>query len=353
MNKLHFVPFLAFIAMFFTCGSQHPTAPISFVDSYHPQLLEPVGTVYSEDYFPLKPGLTWTDSGTTQVTLTMHMTVNSPQPETHDTTETISMDVVTVKNVEPQQEISIAGMNHTVIPIKTVSTGTTGSDSSSSFEQTSFYEVTDTAILLIANVVLSDTGYDTMTVTNGTVLKKPLVVGSQWESTPTFAFNSSAGSYIKDMKIHSVTHVIGKKNITSNGRSIRALRLDQVSEMSCSLEGDSLTGNERMLSTSVQYLVKDTGMVKQELQQNMTMDLSMILFGTSITEVETIQSTSSQDLISFTMGNPALKKNAMTAGHPVLFPFRQDRVAGLKSLTRAQRRALLRVLCLKKALFLQ
>jgi hypothetical protein len=280
------------------------------------------------------------------------MTINGPQPETYNTTETIPMVVVTVNYVEPQQEFSVAGINHTVIPIRTVSTGTTEPDSSSTFEQTSFYEVTDTAILLIANVGISDTGYDTMTVTNGTVIKKPLVVGSKWEATPAFAFNSPGGSNIKDMYIHAVTHVLGRQNITSNGRSIRALRLDQVSEISFSIIGDSISGNDRMLSTSVNYLVKDTGSVREEIQQNITMNLSMVLFGTSISQNENMQSTGSQDLINFAMSAPLQKKSPNAGSNPVLSHLRQDRVAGLQSLTRAQRQTLLRVLCLKRALFL-
>jgi hypothetical protein len=355
MHRIYFLFVTAIISLALSCNKSPNSNPVSYVDSYQPQLLEPRGTVHSENYFPMQPGLISKDSGISKISLSLHTSASGPQGGSQDTTEIENVVMVSMQSVGAQETISVAGKSHTVTPITTVTTGTVvENDSSMSVEQIAFYEDVDTAVSLCAIIEPTDSGNDTISITNGIILKKPLVVGSQWETTPTYAFSVSSGigNIISNMKIHSVVHVVGKENIVSNGRTISALRLDQVSEVSYSLSGDSLTGNEDVKSTSISYLEKDTGTVKQQTQETMSMNMSMVLFGTTMTQNETSQISLSQDLISFATGTPVLLKTIATpsALAKTLLPHKS--VSGLNRLTKSQIKRILTIQCLKKALLL-
>lgn len=336
------------IATISFCGCNKKTAnPVSSSDnSYSPQFLDPKGTVYTGDYFPVHTGLTWGYSGTEAEYLNTHTTIKGPQGVWFDSTEkdTSTMTLSTTRQEQAQQSITIGGNNYTVTPIIT-RTIITDSDSSDTMDLTGYYGTIDSTVYLRAIIMPSSNGYDTVQTGNSIFIRNPLVVGDTWETAPSSGLGSlgfETGSDVKNLNIHAVTYVLGKDTIAFNGKNIQPLRLDQAFQISCTVSDSESNTIVSSKGVSKLYMIKDTGEIKEVQDQNITMNLTMLLQGDTATSIISTTLSFSENLSSFTTNAMPLQKTILkSTAAPVnstvktILPKRQ-------LLTKLQRKALLK-----------
>jgi len=342
MNKNHSSIILVSLlsTLFVLSCANKSTQPLSYVDSYQPTLTDTKGTIYSGNYYPLTTGLKWTSSGTENMFMNIH-TSGKVQGITIDTVEkdTVASTVSMLQYTQASQAMTLGGHSYTVVPVKMISTDLNGS-SLDSIKMTGFYETTDSSVYLRAMVTETDTGNDTTIAGNSIIIKKPLIVGAHWESTPTFALSSlSSMSGMSNLSYQSATYVIGKETVQGINGSISALRLDQVFDMSFTVNdnGESVTVSAEGVMNI--YLVKDTGEVKAT--QNETMTMNMTQSGMSV--ATTAQVITDETLQSFTTGNALAKLRPQITISKI-------GVSNNNSLSKAERKALLKAKTLIKLL---
>lgn len=354
MPRLWVYFFFVVVALILSCVKKQNN-PLSFVDSYNPQLLDPKGTVYQGNYFPLSNGLKWKTSGAEGMLTNNHIVITSPQG-TIDTTEVDStyMTLSCSSMTQAQQSISIGGKGFPVTPMSRYTTVSTNG-SSDSLASIEYYETTDSAVIIRAYMEQTVTGYDTVTAGNSVFISLPLVAGDRWETTPVFALNTlgaEKNGSMKNFKIHSVTFVIGQDTCSISGATRQTLRLDQVFEVSFTVSDSE--SNTTVSSTGVSniYLAKDTGVVKIIQNQNITMKMTMIIQQDTATSNTVAQTTSSEELTSFTSGTAPLLK---TVDSPSLVLFQAAQPKGklsIRSMNEAGRKAMLKAVLLARALLM-
>jgi len=354
MLRLRVYFFFIVVTIVLSCANKKNN-PLSFVDSYNPQLLDPQGTIYRGNYFPLSNGLKWNTGGTEEMSINNHIVITGPQGtiDTTDTNTTFTALSCT-SMTQAQQSISIGGKVFTVTPISRY-TIVDMSGSSDSLASTEYYETTDSAVIIRAYMEKTIAGYDTITAENSIFIKQPFIVGDRWETTPIFALNTLSAeksNSLNDLKIHAVTFVIGQDTCDAGSATRQALRLDQVFEVSFTVSDSESKTFVSSTGVSHIYLVKDTGLVKIVQNQNITMKMSMMIQGDTATSNTVAQVTSSEGLISFTSGPIPLAKSANNPSLVLSIIAQPKEKLSIRSIAEARRKALLITTLLTRALLL-
>jgi hypothetical protein len=300
------------IAALCRCGEKE-NEPTSSIGGYTPEYLDEKGTVYDGEYMPLTEGHTWVYDGESYTTVVSRSSGEGAGISI-DTTyyDTVSTTILTARLIE--KAIEYEGI--TLIPRKTVSIENID-DSLIGYEGTEFFELSDTGVFLRMIAMDDEYGVDTIEIEPMLYIKRPLVVGDYWVSTPgvemTSLTQTEFGEEVSYM--NAETHVIGKETITVKDREIEAIRLEQVFESTYSID-DSLGRYESSQNgVAIIYVVKDTGTVHEEENGSVSMNLTMTdIDGTYRDEVE-FTTTESLDLTGFNEEMPStlLKRKPVSA----------------------------------------
>jgi hypothetical protein len=354
MHRLQVYSVFVVFSLILSCAN-NKNNPLSYVDSYSPQLLDPKGTVYQGNYFPLTNGLKWKTTGIEEMTTNNHVVIAGPQGSI-DTTEvdTTYTSLSCTSMTQGQQSFSIGGKGYSVTPISRRTIVAT-SDSSDTLASTEYYETADSSVFLRAYVEETAFGFDTIRADSSVFLKLPLAAGDRWETVPVSALSTMGAENsdsLKNLKIQSMTFVIGRDTCSVGSATRQALQLDQVFQVSFTVsDSESITS---VSSTGVShiYLAKDTGVVKVVQNQNITMKMSMMIQEDTARNNTIARATSSEELLGFATGQTPLAKivNGNPQGlsrsvHPKERPI-------VRSVAEARRKALLKATLLARALLM-
>jgi hypothetical protein len=353
MKRFPFSFALCSLLVLIACGKK-ATNPVSFVDGYQPQYLAAKGTTFSGEYCPLIPGSSCLAEGTGNQFATNNISTRgqgiSKDTITRDSSLNFPISFMTF--VEPQQTIQVAGKACSVVPLRGISYATSNGIPDTS-EMTNFYEITDSAIFTRAMSEKTTAGFDTVTFENAISLKRPLVVGDHWESSPT-ADLSSLGTAVangtKNLQEHGISFVVGPDTILVKGEKVATIRIDQVVEESFSMSDSGTVLNMTVDILSVSYLEKDTGEVKAEMTMNTNMDIVSSANGVSTTSNVSVNLSTSAELVSYGLDSTALSKRTIETTGTSLRKTRTDLSAGSRPFTKLQRKALMRAMSFAKAL---
>jgi len=297
INKSQFLfVIFGFIILISSC-SKDSSSP-SYVDDYVPALNEAAGITYTGDYFPFDEGFSWNWAGTSNVS-------GSVKAAGYESPISQSGAAVGFMSVNSQTSLTLPSGTYSVFP-----TSETGGISR-------YFIKTDSAILIKA---IKNPSYDPIEVTDPVYIRKPLIVGQKWYSTPSVDITKQLkqmgySTSEADLKIKCALFVIGKENFNWNSVNKETVRLDQRAQVTgtISLDIDGVTGtlNVDVKMDMKLLLLKDIGLVNQNgtivmklwgpmysqgikvnIEMNMTMDQDLTLDTYSLTSPSKIFVTS-------------------------------------------------------------
>lgn len=261
MKKLIYLLFFVLLLQS-ACKKDKPAA--DFVTGYTPTLTETKGTVHAGDYYPFATGYSWNWSGTETTSGSETVTYNGQkQTQPLDATD----NVYGYMDVNSPITITLPSGNYDVLP-------TSETDGLSRY-----FQVSDTAVVIRAILMSGMTS--PIEVKNPVFLRKPLIVGDEWQSQPSVDFNqllsqsgmSGLGSV--NITIKCLIFVIGNEDITWNSATASTLALEErasvVGTINVNEEGVTGTININFTLDTRLNLKENVGLVKQAMVLKGTM----------------------------------------------------------------------------------
>jgi hypothetical protein len=281
-NTVHrlnpYFPIICFCIVALFAGCSKKSNPTSFIDGYNVNLTEAKGTSYSGDYFPIREGYTCNYQGS----VSMRVTASIPGEGNHDTT--MNSSAAGMLKVLPVRSIMVNGNSLSLYPIIDMSTMM----GDATYDTSRFFMKNDSAVYIKA-IKLSNGSFSE--VKNPIYIKSTLVVGDSWETTPEMdVAQLMQNQGLGDISMPNINFnaqakffVIGKEQITVPIGTKQAIRMDQANEitLSGSMVSDSIPGGSISISanaklTAVYHLVKDTGMIRQNITGPMNINVKMM-----------------------------------------------------------------------------
>jgi hypothetical protein len=251
------------IAAFFAgCSKSNPA---SFVDGYSASLTEEKGTTYTGDYFPIREGYTCYYQGSANLRVKLSV------PGEINIDSTINSPTSGMMSVLPLRSITLSSGAQSLYPIIDM-TSITGQ---AMYDTSRFFMKNDSAVYIKA--IKSANGSYTE-VKNPIYIKSKLVVGDSWETTPELDITQlmqsqdlMPGTSISglNLSVQAKFFVAGKEQVTVPIGTRQAIRMEQANEISLSgsMVSDSIhiSMNVDAKLTVIYHLVKDTGIIKQNI----------------------------------------------------------------------------------------
>ena len=254
-----------------------PTGSL-YVDSHRPAYTDTFGTTYEGDYYPVAAGYRWDYAGPVSVTTTYSVTgtLEGQQVNEQDR-ETDSGIGRGFRVIRPRRRIRLPSGEYTVYPEQFMSSFW---DPYSYDETVRYLEKLGDAVYVRA---FEGTDGQLVEVRDPVFIKSPLVVGDRWVSSPKVEYNApfpsmedSDGIRSISFDMNSVIHVVGTQNVTVMGRSVEAVRLEQVMETGGLIATQYGDMSINMTMIAVFYLKKNLGIVTQKLE-DMSMNMQIML----------------------------------------------------------------------------
>ncbi len=304
--------YLLFILLLLQSACKKDQKASDFVTDYTPSLTEAKNTVYTGDYYPFATGYSWNWSGTETTSGSMTVTAEGQhQTEPLNGTE----DVTGYMYVNEPETISLPSGSYTVLP-------TSETDGTSRY-----FQVSDTAVIIRA--ILMEGMSSPVEVTNPVFLRKPLIVGDEWQSQPTVDFNqllsqlgmSDMGSV--NMTIKCLIFVLGKENISWNGSTTSALALEERASVvgTIDVNDGGATGSININFTldSRLDLKEDIGLVQNAMILKGTMSGTISDEGESASLSMNLSMNSTLSLDSYSLTPSGLMRTpVLKSGEPVI-----------------------------------